>query len=256
MNTRRREELFGGTGKTWRASGKSGEAKEKSGVSFTTPEKEEELQKKLVNTGRRRSSGTTPRKCGALPEKLVKWEKTTGKRWRKNQKKRGGPKAGEHRKKKELRYNTKKMWSYPREAGEMGENTGKKVESPFYTILGKQGKLYIFIYYGETMKILVAVAAYPTLDGNKALYFVHSRNLYYQSEGIDVTVLNFRARKNYVIDNIKVISFKEYKKLSHKFDILILHAVNIRNQYKFLKEYGKEFPKKNIYFFMAMRYFM
>ena len=94
------------------------------------------------------------------------------------------------------------------------------------------------------MKILVAVAAYPTLDGNKALYFVHSRNLYYQSEGIDVTVLNFRARKNYVIDNIKVISFKEYKKLSHKFDILILHAVNIRNHYKFLKEYGKEFQKK------------
>ena len=71
-----REELFGGTGKTWRASGKSGETKEKSGVSFTTPEKEEELQKKLVNTGRRRSSGTTPRKCGALPEKLVKLEKT------------------------------------------------------------------------------------------------------------------------------------------------------------------------------------
>ena len=72
----KREELFGGTGKTGRASGKSGEAKEKSGVSFTTPEKEEELQKKPVNTGRRRSCGTTPRKCGALPEKLVKSEKT------------------------------------------------------------------------------------------------------------------------------------------------------------------------------------
>ena len=28
-------------GESWRASGKSGEAKEKSGVSFTTPEKEE-----------------------------------------------------------------------------------------------------------------------------------------------------------------------------------------------------------------------
>ena len=70
------EELFSGTGKTGRASGKSGEAKEKSGVSFPTPEKGEELQKKPVNTGRRRSSGTTPRKCGALSEKLVKLEKT------------------------------------------------------------------------------------------------------------------------------------------------------------------------------------
>ena len=29
-----------------------------------------------MNTGRRWSSGTTPRKCGALPEKLVKSEKT------------------------------------------------------------------------------------------------------------------------------------------------------------------------------------
>ena len=29
-----------------------------------------------MNTGRRRSSDTTPRKCGALPEKLVKSEKT------------------------------------------------------------------------------------------------------------------------------------------------------------------------------------
>ena len=72
----KREELFSGTGKTWRASGKSGKAKEKSGVSFPTPEKGEELQKKLVNTGRRRSSGTTPRKRWALPEKLVKSEKT------------------------------------------------------------------------------------------------------------------------------------------------------------------------------------
>ena len=72
----KREEFFSGNGKTGRASGKSGEAEEKSGGSFPTPEKGEELQKKLVNTGRRRSSVTTPRKCGALPEKLGKWEKT------------------------------------------------------------------------------------------------------------------------------------------------------------------------------------
>ena len=53
---------------------KSGEAKEKFSVSFTTSEKGEELQKKLVNTGRR-SSVKTPRKCGVLQEKLVKSEK-------------------------------------------------------------------------------------------------------------------------------------------------------------------------------------
>ena len=47
---REREELSSSTGEKWRASGKSGEAEGKSGVSFTTPEKGEELQKKLVNT--------------------------------------------------------------------------------------------------------------------------------------------------------------------------------------------------------------
>ena len=50
-------------------------------------------------------------------------------------KRRAPEKAGEHRKneefskhrkKKELGYNTKKMWSSPREAGEIGENTGKR----------------------------------------------------------------------------------------------------------------------------------
>ena len=86
-NTGKKRSFFGGTGKTGRASGKSGEAKEKSGVSFTTPEKGEELQKKLVNTGRRRSFDTTPRKCGALPGKLVKSAENTGKRWRKTRKK-------------------------------------------------------------------------------------------------------------------------------------------------------------------------
>ena len=29
-----------------------------------------------MNTGKRRSFDATPRKCGALPGKLVKWEKT------------------------------------------------------------------------------------------------------------------------------------------------------------------------------------
>ena len=62
MNTEKMRSFQAAPGKRGRASGKSGEAEEKSGVSFTTPEKGEELQKKLVNTGRRRSSGTTPRK--------------------------------------------------------------------------------------------------------------------------------------------------------------------------------------------------
>ena len=41
-------------------------------------------------------------------------------------KRRALEKAGEHRKKKELWYNTKKAGSSPGKAGEMGENTGKR----------------------------------------------------------------------------------------------------------------------------------
>ena len=44
-------------------------SKRNTGKKRRTPEK-------LVNTGRRRSFDTTPRKCGALLGKLVKWEKT------------------------------------------------------------------------------------------------------------------------------------------------------------------------------------
>ena len=41
-------------------------------------------------------------------------------------KRRALEKAGEHRKNKELWYNTKKAGSSPGKAGEMGENTGKR----------------------------------------------------------------------------------------------------------------------------------
>ena len=43
-------------------------------------------------------------------------------------KERASEKTGEHRKKKELWYNTKKMWSSPRKVGEIGKNTRKKME--------------------------------------------------------------------------------------------------------------------------------
>lgn len=94
------------------------------------------------------------------------------------------------------------------------------------------------------MKVLVASAFYPTNDGKKALYYVHSRNLYYKMEGIDVTELNFSAKEGYTFDGIKVISLKEYEQEKEEYDILICHAPNLRNHYRFLRKYGKCFAKK------------
>lgn len=92
-------------------------------------------------------------------------------------------------------------------------------------------------------RVLVAAAAYPTLDGKKSLYYVHSRNLYYKKNGLNVDVLNFSAKGSYVIDAIPVYTRDEIIQKGLKYDLLICHAANIRNHYKFLKEYGDQFRK-------------
>lgn len=93
------------------------------------------------------------------------------------------------------------------------------------------------------MKVLVATAAYPTNDGKRPQYFVHSRNLYYQKNGIDVTVLNFATEKEYEIDGIAVVGLNQFEPQKEKFDLLICHAANIRNHYVFLKKYDDYFSK-------------
>lgn len=94
------------------------------------------------------------------------------------------------------------------------------------------------------MKVLVATVAYPTLDGKRPMYFVHSRNMYYQKSDIAVTVLNFGAKQNYEYDGIKVITFEYFKNHYENYNMLICHAPNLRNHYRFLKKYGNQFPKK------------
>ncbi len=93
------------------------------------------------------------------------------------------------------------------------------------------------------MKILVACANYPNNEGGKLLYYAHMRNLSYVKYGIEVTVLNFAANDNYQIDGISVITLKEYKRYNIQYDVLVCHAPNIRNHYKFLKKYISEFRK-------------
>lgn len=99
------------------------------------------------------------------------------------------------------------------------------------------------------MKILVLVENYPDLNGDKAMYYVHSRNCYYKNNGIDVDVLNFSANNSYFLDGISVFGITDFKKKCSKmkYDTLLLHAANIKHHYRFIKDYGNRF--KNFIFF-------
>lgn len=86
---------------------------------------------------------------------------------------------------------------------------------------------------------MVLVADYPRCDGSVALYYVHTRNLYYASHGIEVHVLNFAADEDYQIDGIRVYSphSPDLALVPGTYDALVLHAPNLRNHYRFLQRY-------------------
>lgn len=97
------------------------------------------------------------------------------------------------------------------------------------------------------MKVLVLCEDYPSDIGHEMMY-VHVRNKYYQKNGIDVTVLNFRTDENYSYENIKVISYNSYTSSNLKYDVLISHASNLKHHYRFINRYEKKF-KKIIFFY-------
>ncbi len=97
-------------------------------------------------------------------------------------------------------------------------------------------------------RILVAAQSYPTLEGDVGLMYVHTRNLNYQAHGLNITMLNFSTKNDYVINNIRVIAENTYKKNPEKYDVLIVHAANLRNHYLFLNKYRNNF-KRFIFFY-------
>ena len=100
------------------------------------------------------------------------------------------------------------------------------------------------------MRVLVLTEDYSTPDDSISLHYVHSRNVWYLNAGIDVTVISFRARSDYVIDGISVYSLNSYvSNLSNvEFDILVMHAPNLKHHLKFLQKWSDLF-KKIVFFF-------
>lgn len=91
------------------------------------------------------------------------------------------------------------------------------------------------------IRMLVLVEDYPDLSGRVSMQYVHTRNVYYQRAGFQVTVVNFRASAGYRIDGVPVITLADYESRPQEYDILILHAANIRHHYRFLQNYGSRF---------------
>jgi len=98
------------------------------------------------------------------------------------------------------------------------------------------------------MKVLILTTDYPNLEGDIPAFFIHVRSMFYKENGIELDVLSFNAKSDYIIDGINVITLATYKKIEKYYDVLILHAPNLRNHYMFLKKFGKRF-EKHLYFF-------
>lgn len=100
------------------------------------------------------------------------------------------------------------------------------------------------------MKVLVLATDYPNKLNVASLYYIHARNLYYKSQSIDVTVINFMSDKDYIVDDIAVITLGTFEKSCNNidFDLLICHAPNLRNHLIFLKKYERKFEKMVFFF--------
>ncbi len=99
-----------------------------------------------------------------------------------------------------------------------------------------------------TTRVLVLATDYPGLNRKEAHRFVHVRNLFYQDQGIDVTVLNFAAKADYQYEGINVVSLQTYKTTGRQYDVLLSHQPNIRQHYVFLRRYSGRFPRLMLFF--------
>ncbi|KWZ78069.1 glycosyltransferase family 4 protein [Anaerococcus tetradius] len=93
------------------------------------------------------------------------------------------------------------------------------------------------------MKILILSQGYPNNNGDVSLMYIHTRNIEYIKNGLSVDVLNFETEKCYKKDGINVISERYYKENNKNYDLLIVHAANIKNHYRFLQKYEYRFRK-------------
>lgn len=95
------------------------------------------------------------------------------------------------------------------------------------------------------MMFLIITEDYPSIDNKYTMSYVHTRNVNYLRKGLNFIVLSFSAKKDYIYDNVQVITHDTFKRKFNttSFPIIISHAPNLRNHFKFLKGNQKLFKK-------------
>lgn len=48
-------------------------------------------------------------------------------------------------------------------------------------------------------RVLVLAQDYPNNNGGVTLMYIHTRNIFYKNHGIDVDVLNFKTKINFIL---------------------------------------------------------
>lgn len=100
------------------------------------------------------------------------------------------------------------------------------------------------------MKVLILSTDYSKPDEYISLEYIHTRNKKYLEYGIEVHVISFKTKEDYVIDGIKVFCQKTYetKLVKDNYDVLVSHAPNLKNHFLFIRKYDKQF-NKIVFFF-------
>lgn len=115
--------------------------------------------------------------------------------------------------------------------------------------MGESNK-YIIKWSVNKLNILVLATDYTVPNKKVASHFIHVRNKQYAKFGIKVDVVSFAAKYDYKLDGINVYTYNTYKNnlINKNYDILLSHAPNLRNHYRFLIKYGNNFNKIIFYF--------
>ena len=86
------------------------------------------------------------------------------------------------------------------------------------------------------------------VDNYKGSSFIQSRNKYYKRHGIDVSVLDCTISFDYEMDGISVLTTHTYQSTKANYDVLVVHAPNLRHHFVFIKRFGSRF-KRFVFFF-------
>lgn len=88
-------------------------------------------------------------------------------------------------------------------------------------------------------KILVLSESYPSLHNIYSMGFIHSRNIEYIKLGVDVTVLSFSSKEDYVYEGVSVVTSSSTLDFV-QYDAIVSHAPNLRNHLKIIyKNYAQ-----------------